>query len=284
MALLLAGCASSAAPAALVSGPGVGAAAGPPVTAAARVRLPPAGRRLRLPARRRLPRPPPARPHRRPRPHRAARPRASTRLLRQRLPDPAGGGRLLAGAPPDAAGARARAAGAWTRAGPASTSWTPRPRPHGRPCSAIVGGWFDGCAPPRLPGRRAGQPRLLDAARRRRRAHPRPTTSRSPGCSWRRAHADGLADRAEERRRTGDRAPRLGFDFAVAEECQVYRRVRRLHRGLRAARDRDRVHRQPARRPYTRPPAPPARGRISVILRDRDVVPRGDPAYRYAHC
>lgn len=99
----------------------------------------------------------------------------------------------------------------------------------------------------------------------------------------RRAHADGLAiaqkndaERSARLRRT------VGFDFAIAEECQVYRECQFYTRAYG-----DHVieieYTDNGRAAYAK--ACSRRGtRISVILRDRDVVPRGSPHYVYRAC
>ena len=74
----------------------------------------------------------------------------------------------------------------------------------------------------------------------------------------------------------------VGFDFAIAEECAVYRECS----GYTAAYGRHVIEVEYTDNPrsaYAR--ACRARGgEISIILRDRDVRPPSSPAYRYQHC
>ena len=97
----------------------------------------------------------------------------------------------------------------------------------------------------------------------------------------RRAHALGLAvaqkNTAELTRRQARR--RVGFDFAIAEECGRYRECNALPARLRQPRDRDRV--PPPRLPLH---LPHGRRRISVVLRDVDVTAPGSRTYRYDSC
>lgn len=75
---------------------------------------------------------------------------------------------------------------------------------------------------------------------------------------------------------------RIGFDFAVAEECEVYREcgryTRTYHRRVIEIEYTDN-----GRKAFKR--ACRKRGdRVSVLLRDRMVVKPGNPAYRYRWC
>ena len=144
---------------------------------------------------------------------------------------------------------------------------------------AVVGSWFDRCA---RAGFRAVEPDNLDSWTRH---GVRGAITRADDVAFARAlvgraHAHGLAvaqKNAAELTRAG-----IGFDFAVAEECEVYREcgTYTAHYGRHVV---EIEYTDNGRAAFTR--ACRARERtISVILRDRDVVPRGDPAYRYAHC
>lgn len=77
-------------------------------------------------------------------------------------------------------------------------------------------------------------------------------------------------------------ARRIGFDFAVAEECEAYRECGRYTRTY---------HRRVIEIEYTdngrkafRRACRKRGTRISVLLRDRDVVRPRNPAYRYRWC
>ena len=97
------------------------------------------------------------------------------------------------------------------------------------------------------------------------------------------AHRSGLAIAQKNTPQlTRRQSRRIGFDFAVAEECEVYREceryIRTYHRRVIEIEYTDN-----GRLAYRR--ACRMRGsRISVLLRDRDVVKPGDRAYRYRWC
>lgn len=75
---------------------------------------------------------------------------------------------------------------------------------------------------------------------------------------------------------------KVGFDFAVAESCQVYRECGAYTRTY-GRRTIEIEYTDGGRRAYRK--ACRVRGdRISVLLRDRDVVPRGHSRYRYRSC
>jgi hypothetical protein len=147
--------------------------------------------------------------------------------------------------------------------------------------AAVVGRWFDGCA---TRGFRAVEPDNLDSWTRRG-VHGKITRADDLALARSlvaRAHARGLAIAQKNAVEVAKSGHALGFDFAIAEECEVYRECG----GYTAVYGRHVIEIE-----YTDNPRPAyarachARsGRISIILRDRDVTPRGSPAYRYAHC
>ena len=160
-----------------------------------------------------------------PRRHRGARPRGARRrralqhLLRQRLPDPAGGAGVLA---PDRAWCCATtAARSSTRRGASGCSTYARRR-SGTRLAEIVGRWAEGCA---RDGFDAVEYDNLDSFTR---SHglitPQAGGRLRPAARPRRARA-GLA--AGQKNLAGFDGTTVGFDFAVAEECGRYRRVRR---------------------------------------------------------
>ena len=147
---------------------------------------------------------------------------------------------------------------------------------------AIVGGWIDGCAAHDF---QAVEPDNLDSWTRH---GVDGAITRADDVAFarllvRRAHADGLAigqKNAVELAPIGRTG--IGFDFAVAEECQVFRECGAYLRAY---------GRHVVEIEYTdngtaafAAACKAHRGTESIILRDRDVVPRGDPAYRYRHC
>jgi hypothetical protein len=96
------------------------------------------------------------------------------------------------------------------------------------------------------------------------------------------AHAVGLAIAQKNSAGHTKLGAKIGFDFAIAEECQVYDECQRYtkHYG-------DLVYEveytDNALKYYKK--ACRARGeQISVILRDRDVTPRGNRHYHYEAC
>ena len=93
---------------------------------------------------------------------------------------------------------------------------------------------------------------------------------------------DQVEGPAEAVARAGLNGRRLGFDFAIAEECEVYRECGRYLR-MYGRRVIEIEYTDNGRRAFLR--ACKARGsRISVLLRDRDVVPRGTTGYLYRTC
>ena len=145
--------------------------------------------------------------------------------------------------------------------------------------AGIVGGWIDDCA---RDGFQAVEPDNLDAYTRSRGHYGAEQALAFAALLTRRAHAAGLAIAQKNGADLGTRGRDAGFDFAVAEECQVYDEcgeytdvfgdqvdeIEYTDNGEQAFAD-----------------ACADRGdRISVILRDRQVVPRGDPAYVSRTC
>lgn len=144
----------------------------------------------------------------------------------------------------------------------------------------MVGRWIDGC---RARGFQAVEPDNLDSWTRSRGRLTRAENAAYAARLVRRAHAAGLAIAQKNDTAMLPRARRIGFDFAVAEECQVYAECGAYERvygtrvyeveyadaGGRAGFDR----------------ACAARGsRLSITYRDRDLVPRGRPGYVAAYC
>jgi hypothetical protein len=96
----------------------------------------------------------------------------------------------------------------------------------------------------------------------------------------REAHASGTAiaqKNAPQLSRLG-----LGFDFAVAEECEVYRECGAYTRTY-GSRLIEIEYTDNGRRAFTRACAERS-GRASILLRDRDVVPRGSRHYVSRTC
>jgi hypothetical protein len=144
----------------------------------------------------------------------------------------------------------------------------------------IVGRWIDGCA---RKGFQAVEPDNLDSYSRSQHLLTLRDDLRFAKLLVTRAHGDGLAiaqkNTAELHHRGRNKA---GFDFAIAEECQVYSECSAYTRvyGRHVV---EIEYTDNGRRYYRKACA--ARGdAISILLRDRDVLPRGRKAYVYKTC
>ncbi|HEY8302259.1 MAG TPA: endo alpha-1,4 polygalactosaminidase [Jatrophihabitans sp.] len=139
--------------------------------------------------------------------------------------------------------------------------------------------WLDGCA---RKGFDAVEPDNLDSWTRAG-VHHRLTRSDNLGLASllaRHAHADGLAigqKNTVEVSRAGRK--QVHFDFAIAEECQRYHECGGYRRWYGS-----RVYEIEYRRRDFRAACSGHRGTMSIILRDLDVTPRGNPHYVYRHC
>lgn len=150
--------------------------------------------------------------------------------------------------------------------------------------AAIVGGWIDECA---RKGFQAVEPDNLDSWTRSGAGGHRLLTEqdnlRLAALLARRAHDRGLAIAQKNAAELGARGrDTAGFDFAIAEECQPYGECGAYTRVYG-----DRVieieYTDGPRSAFTAACA--ARGsRVSVLLRDRDVVPKGAAGYHSEHC
>ena len=145
--------------------------------------------------------------------------------------------------------------------------------------ATIENGWMRGCA---TKGFDAVEPDNLDSNTRSRGLLTRADDFALAKLLIKDAHADGLAIAQKNDAEQSARGKRIGFDFAIAEECEVYSECNEY---LKAYDD------QVYEIEYTDNPkhfytdACRAHGnRISIILRDRNVVPRGKKAYRYQAC
>lgn len=146
----------------------------------------------------------------------------------------------------------------------------------------IVGPWLDGCADN---GFDAVEPDNLDSWTRRG-ASGRLTRAGNVSFARlivQRAHSKGLAvaqKNAPQLARTGRTS--IGFDFAVAEECEVYGECG----DYTAAYGKHVIeieYTDNGRAAYARS-CHARRGKLSIILRDRDVVPKGAAGYSYSSC
>jgi hypothetical protein len=152
--------------------------------------------------------------------------------------------------------------------------------PKRKAITGIVGGWIDGCA---AAGFDAVEPDNLDSWTRSRGALRREHNVALARLLAARAHAAGLAIAQKNAAELAPRGRRIGFDFAIAEECQVYdecgayvraygRRVLEVEYDDAGGTRNFRV-------------ACRARGRrIAVTYRDRDLVARGGRGYAFRRC
>ncbi|MFF1571974.1 endo alpha-1,4 polygalactosaminidase [Leifsonia sp. NPDC058292] len=146
--------------------------------------------------------------------------------------------------------------------------------------AAIVNGWIDECA---SKGFRAVEPDNLDSWTRSAGMLTQADNVALATQLAAHSHRKGLAiaqKNAAELAWAGKNT--VGFDFAIAEECQLNAECGEYTKVYG-----DDVieieYTDTPRSAYT--DACAAQGkRISVILRDRDVVPKSDGAYRYKHC
>jgi hypothetical protein len=137
--------------------------------------------------------------------------------------------------------------------------------------------WFGGCA-------RAGfagvEPDNLDSWTRSRgllkKAHAVDLAKRLV----RESHRSGLAIAQKNSPELGRLG--LGFDFAVAEECEVYRECD-AYTAVYGRNVIEIEYSDTGRAAYARSCAARA-GQIAIMLRDRDVVPAGSPGYVHRTC
>ena len=144
----------------------------------------------------------------------------------------------------------------------------------------IVGGWIDGCA---RAGYQAVEPDNLDSWTRSRGRLSRADNLAMAKLLAERAHAAGLAIAQKNTAEIGDAGRfEVGFDFAIAEECQVYDECDG-YTDVYGANVIEIEYADNPHRFYRQACA--ARGRdIPVNLRDRDVVAHGRPGYLYRDC
>jgi hypothetical protein len=137
--------------------------------------------------------------------------------------------------------------------------------------------WFASCADQ---GFKAVEPDNLDSWTRSRKLLKRSQARAYAERLVTVAHAEGLAI---AQKNTADlNGRKLGFDFAVVEECEVYRECGRYTK-MYGRRVIEIEYSDNGRKAFKR--ACKARGaKVSVLLRDRDVVPRGETGYLYRTC
>ena len=146
--------------------------------------------------------------------------------------------------------------------------------------AAIINRWIDGCA---TQGFQAIEPDNLDSWTRSKGKLTKANNMALATLLATHAHSKGLAIAQKNTAELGSAGKTsVGFDFAIAEECQVYTECD-SYTGPYGNRVIEIEYTDNARSAYTKACA--AQGKhISVILRDRDVVPAGQSAYRYEAC
>lgn len=144
----------------------------------------------------------------------------------------------------------------------------------------VVGGWIDGCA---KRGYRAVEPDNLDSYARSQKRLTFADNQAFARLLIARAHAAGLAIAQKNTAELGAAGPRLGFDFAIAEECQVYDECSAYTKPYKNRVFEVEYADGGGRANFER--ACRLRGaRVSVTYRDRDVVRRGAKGYVYDAC
>jgi Glycoside-hydrolase family GH114 len=144
----------------------------------------------------------------------------------------------------------------------------------------VVGAWVDGCA---ANGFQAVEPDNLDSWTRSKGVLTRKGNLAFAGLVALRGHVDGLLVAQKNTAELGARGRTTAhFDFAVAEECQVYGECD-AYTEVYGDQVVEIEYTDNPRAPYAA--ACRARGStISVVLRDRDVVPQGRPGYVDEEC
>jgi hypothetical protein len=146
--------------------------------------------------------------------------------------------------------------------------------------AAVVDGWIDGCA---ASGFQAVEPDNLDSWTRSGGRLNEADNLALAVLLVEHAHQRGLAVAQKNTGQLGSLGQRTAhFDFAIAEECQVYLECQD-YTGPYGDHVIEIEYTDNGQAAYRAACA--AQGKaISVILRDRDVVPQTDPDYRYEHC
>ena len=143
-----------------------------------------------------------------------------------------------------------------------------------------MNGWIDGC---KTKGFQAIEPDNLDSWTRSLNQLSKANNVALAKLLVTHAHSIGLAIAQKNTPQLGSTGKiSIGFDFAIAEECQVYAECGSYTRPYK-----NRVieieYTDTARSAFTESCS--ARGEmISVILRDRNVVAKGQSAYHYEYC
>ncbi|WP_406292115.1 endo alpha-1,4 polygalactosaminidase [Embleya sp. NBC_00896] len=142
--------------------------------------------------------------------------------------------------------------------------------------AGVVGDWIDDCA---RKGFQAVEPDNLDSYSR---SEGQLTIAHNVAFAQllaKRAHSRGLAIAQKNTVEMLDRRAAIGFDFAVAEECARYDEC-----GAYASAFADRVFVVEYTRADFDAGCREWGGRLAMVLRDRDVTPRGNSGHVYGGC
>ncbi|MEH3032693.1 MAG: endo alpha-1,4 polygalactosaminidase [Aeromicrobium erythreum] len=143
--------------------------------------------------------------------------------------------------------------------------------------AGVLSSWFARCA---KDGYRAIEADNLDSFTRSRKLLTKAQATSMARLMVQAAHRHGLAIAQKNTPEIDGR--RVGFDFAVAEECQVYAECGRYLKSY-PGRVVEIEYTDNGRKAYATACAQRA-GQHPILLRDRDVVPRGAKGYLYRHC
>ena len=146
--------------------------------------------------------------------------------------------------------------------------------------ATIVNGWIDGCA---SAGYQAIEPDNLDSWTRSKNLLTQANNVAMATLLAKEAHLKGLAIAQKNTSDLGSSGKTsVGFDFAIAEECQEYEECG-SYTDVFGKNVIEIEYTDNPRSAYTTACA--AQGKtISVILRDRDVVAKGQSGYAYEYC
>jgi hypothetical protein len=144
----------------------------------------------------------------------------------------------------------------------------------------IIGGWMAGCA---RAGFNAVEPDNLDSWSRSQRQLTVHDNLALAARLTRRAHALGLAIAQKNAAEISGKGGRIGFDFAIAEECQAYSECGSYTRvyGRRVI---EIEYPDNGGRPGFAAACRARGSRISIVYRDRDVLPARKPGHIERHC
>jgi glycosyl hydrolase family 114 len=149
-----------------------------------------------------------------------------------------------------------------------------------RALAALVGRWMSGC---RAAGYQAVEPDNLDSWTRSKHRLSMADNKAYASLLVHRAHARGLAIAQKNTPELGRAGKALGFDFAIAEECNVYHECDR-YTGPFGSRVYEIEYTDNGGLANFLAACSSRGGSISILYRDRDVVAKGDENYTYRTC